>query len=314
MTERKPHVKLITGLVAFGMIVLASGSAPQAQTTSPFASQNTRLAVGLSKSSNAADQSKKPKEINGVIASQPDLRKALGALRTPGASPAPPKLKDLIELIELENKSAPNGLVAFRSLGGGYTRALISGAHGKVGSNDDYDQSKDVSVTLSGLITGYSFNLANRTGSLLVETTAVTTVDGVEIESVDYVWNVQIKAPGYEVHFHSGDATDPFPGTLAFGQSMLDRIADKGFNTKLWAAGAGAIKILSVTINGTPVDPDDPLLRSDPDNCIDMMFALPDNDGDGVPDEDSIPTNIAELQEHSYCLGRCKNPAIVNSK
>jgi hypothetical protein len=188
MIVGKLHVKLLTGLVALGMAAVTSGCARSFLTY-----DTTNLVVGLSRDSDATDPnidpSKKPKEINSVIASQSDLHLALDALREAAGGP-PARLSELLDKIREENNGAPNGLKSFRGLGGGYTQALMSGATKKKGPNGDYDPNIDVSVTLSGLITGYTFNPANNSGFLLVETTAVTTVNGVETESVDYVWNI----------------------------------------------------------------------------------------------------------------------------
>ena len=294
-------------LVALGMTAIVSGcAAPLGTMTHP----ETTLMVGLSRDSDATVQNKTPKEINGVIASQSNLRSSLEALRQ-SPSPPPAKLKDLIGKVRIENSQTPGGLKSFGGLGGGYTHALLSGAKGKVGLNGDFDLNQASTVTLSGLITGYTYNPGNNSGTLDVETTAVTTVGGVETKRRHYVYEIEIHPNGFEVFDHSGNDDDPFPGTLVFDQPMLDRIKDKGFNKKLYVDRGGKIKIESITIsvnNGPPhsVPPGDPLLRSDPDDCIDIMFK--------VPPGGSVPTNYSQLQEHSYCLGRCRRPAIINTK
>ncbi len=307
MTGMHFKSNLTSGLVALAMTAIASGCAAP---PGPMGHDQTTLMVGLTRDSDATVQNKTPKEINGVIKSQTDLRNALDALRESPMLPAP-KLKDLIRQIRLENNQALNGLKSFRGLGGAYTHALLSGAAGMIGPNDDYNPGQSSTVTLSGLITGYTYNPGNGSGTLDVETTAVTTVGGVEVERKHYVYEIDIHPNGYQVVDHSGNDNDPFPGTLVFDQAMLDRVKDKGFNKKLYVDRGGKIKIKSVTIsvnNGppNPVPPGDPLLRSHPDDCIDIMFY--------VPAGGSIPTNYAQLQQHSYCLGRCRRPAIINTK
>jgi len=243
-------------------------------------------------------------DVNVVLKDSEKLKKALKKMRdNDKKSKSKSKLKDLIEQIREEDKAA-KGLKSLRGLGGGYGLALLAGAEKKVGADGDFDPGTTSIVSLSGQITDYSYDPVEASGLLVVKTTS-TVSDGSSTVSTDYIWTVEIKQHGYNVIWHSGDRDDPFPGTLAFDAPMLDRIEQKGFNAKLYASGPGRIKIQSVIKDGQPVGPGDPLLKADPDSCIDMMFKVADNA--------NIPTTLQELGTHGYCLGRCKHPALINT-
>lgn len=231
------------------------------------------------------------------------------------------KLGPLIEDVRNKNANTAGGTNPFKGLGGGYYHTLLRAAKGKVGADSEYDASRTSTVELSGTITDYSFSRNGNKGSgeLTVETYQTVLHDGGIVEVSNYVWTIEINPNGYDIHTHSGNRDDPFPGTLFFDDDMLDRIEDRGFNVKLHASGPGAIKIKNVEKDGFDIEPSDPqyghLLQTSQDDCIDIFLKV-ETDANGDPILDEIPETYVELMadEYSYCLGRCANPAIVNSR
>lgn len=236
--------------------------------------------------------------VNAALQDQTKLRGRLRAMSVKPTPPNPPKLKTLIDDILAEHTPiAP--LPALSGLGGSYGWALIKAAEGKVGANDDFDPGKSSDVALTGEIVEYSYNPANKSGRLVVETTQ--SISGGT--PTEYVWEVEVLPQGFQEIGRTRNPSDPFPGTLAFDAAMLQRIVDKNFRVKLWAKG-GKIKIKSVKENGALLPAGHPFLRTDPQNCIDMMFDA---------DPGNVPTTIGDLGETAYCLGRCAMPALINT-
>ena len=153
----------LSGSIAIGLAFLVTGCETKPTGKAMAAPEPTVLMVGLTNDSNAGKRAKAPRDVSKVITSKAELEAAVAAL-SPNASVPPGKLKQLIRRIENENNKAANGLRSFRSLGGGYTQALMAGAKGKIGANDDYDPNKNVTVELSGQITGYTYNQGNGSG------------------------------------------------------------------------------------------------------------------------------------------------------
>lgn len=129
-----------------------------------------------------------------------------------------------------------------------------------------------------------------------------------------YWWKISVINQGFEVHEHSNDPDDPFPGTLPFDQETKDRIENRGFEFKLWATG-GDIVVDEILVdhnydpnnpNFVALNPNNPnyadLFQSDPASCIDMMFV--DYPPETLPDGAEPPF---------YCLGRCQHPYIINT-
>ena len=147
-----------------------------------------------------------------------------------------------------------------------------------------------------------------------------------------FKWEISVGAEGFTIHDkQAGD--QPFPGTMDFSVPMKTRVELLGFEHKLWAEG-NAISIDKVYHAGNNFDPanwDDPnvwtlipktgggplkkfqgMYDVDQDSCIDLMFVPYKRN---PPSDPPIPINMSELSAPPfYCLGRCKNPPIINTK
>lgn len=269
--------------------------------------------------------------------------KLLAELRPQSSNPGDTnvKLRELIDDVREKNANASGGGVndsgtkPFRGLGGGYYHTLLRAAQGKVKQSDgsyDEDFSVKASVELTGLITAYGFGpdgvhdgKETGSGNLTVDTYQTVKHGSATVEVHNYLWEIEIKNKGYVIHPIQHENApdpdtwtkedwknwDPFPGTLFFSVDMKKRIHEKGFNVKLHARGKNAIKIKSVWKDGFRIRNSNkdlkPLLKPDEDSCIDIFLVVADKN-----DPATIPTGT--LGEHSYCLGRCENPAIINSR
>ena len=121
---------------------------------------------------------------------------------------------------------------------------------------------------------------------------------------------------GFQVE--TKDLRDPgnvFPEFAEASGLAINSIVADGFITKLWASG-DSIMVTKIwrdmnydpqNPNFQPVNENMPqfrrLFEPDPDACLDMMFA-------GTPPM-SLPQDMAPPQ---YCLGRCQNPPVINTK
>ncbi len=103
-----------------------------------------------------------------------------------------------------------------------------------------------------------------------------------------------------------------FCDVMPFSQAMKDRIDLLGFQHKLWAKGADNIESTEVLqkpwggrqfvkIQNTP-GRGAKFYSVGPDSCVDMLFV-------NQPPA-SFPDNF---KPPMYCLGRCENPAIINT-
>ena len=278
--------------------------------------------------------------VNDILSS--DTKDKLRAELEPYSDNSSLPLRDLI--VNVRNKNANpggnNGTAPFKGLGGGYYHTLLRAAQGKIKQSDGtYDENSEASVELSGLITDYGFTPSNNdqttgSGNLAVDTYQTVKHGNAVVEVHNYLWDITIKPNGYVIHKIADlagypspddpdspdlvyppdsvlDNWDPFTGTLFFDRDMKKRIWRLGFNVKLHARGNDAIKIEDVWKDGFRIRNSDKdlkhLKKADANSCIDIFLKVSDKN-----DPATIPTNT--LGEHSYCLGRCADPAIINSR
>lgn len=122
--------------------------------------------------------------------------------------------------------------------------------------------------------------------------------------------------------FHVDEKDVDTPGNVfgdfaSNGGFAVSSLTASGFNWKLWAVGE-TIQVTELYRNNNveanpnnfvKIQPNNPqyehIFALDPSACIDMMFA----DVAGVPQ--TLPPNAAPPY---YCLGRCANPPIINTK
>jgi hypothetical protein len=164
-----------------------------------------------------------------------------------------------------------------------------------------YATESRVGPTISGKIKDYVFDEDDLSGHLAVDTRVYFPWSGI----IDrFHWDIEVRPGTYQVIPHSGDPKNPFPNTVAFDQSKLDDIAQRGLDHKLFAQGPG-IRVRHVY----KIRDDGSIQRypnnhvyyaSTVDSCIDLMFA-------GKPPAIYLPP------QPGYCLGRCAHPAVVNS-
>lgn len=123
---------------------------------------------------------------------------------------------------------------------------------------------------------------------------------------------------GFRVDDKDVDTPGNVFGDFASGGGFaVNSVTASGFNWKLWAVG-NSIRVTKLYRNNNveanpdnfvEIQPNNPkyqhIFDPDPSACIDMMFA----DVDGVPQ--TLPDNA---KPPYYCLGRCANPPIINTK
>ncbi len=245
------------------------------------------------------------------------------------------KLGQLIREVRKRNKDTSKGTMPFKGLGGGYYHTFLNAAELNIDPATDGYTNLEANPELWGRITDFEFTRKSNTdtgsGEMKVATIETYKLGDIIVGMNTFLWEIKINGNAYVIHEIQGGndpdpatwtdsdwaAWDPFPNTLFFSIDMKKRIHDKGFDVKLHARGT-KINVTKLTVNGHVVTGSDkdywPLTLPDKENCIDIFFALGDEDGDGQPDLDKIPTEYQQLTEHAYCLGRCKGPAIVNSR
>jgi hypothetical protein len=179
----------------------------------------------------------------------------------------------------------------------------------------------DVTISLPPTITGkirdYVFDEDDMSGHLAVDTTV--TYLGRAACPLGYLpcprlrtrpvierlhWDIEVRPGTYRVIPHSGIYEDPFPNTVHFSKEKLADIKARGLNHKLFAQGPGirVRHVYKIMDDGSikRFHNNHPYYASTLDSCIDLMFA-------GKPRATHLP-----MQKY-YCLGRCAQPAVVNS-
>lgn len=196
-----------------------------------------------------------------------------------------------------------------------------------------YDGRKKVVVSMEGKVIDYGFKGSvgipgdGKLTVIAAVTYKVIPSQGGSTPKTDgYKWEIKVNNNGFEVHNNCqtsgacGPNDQPFPGTMEFSQTMINRVQTLGFQHKLWAKGTD-IEVVNVwrKKNFQWTDAGDSsywggrlpdasaiwgrLYKIDQDSCIDMMFV------------DPPPKKYTDLQGPPfYCLGRCEQPAIVNSR
>ena len=253
-----------------------------------------------------------PVDLNRVLASEEDLRTALDVL-----FPEVANVDNLGERIRrLQEPDGPSReFEAFQGLGGVMASAIVDAAAATL-TDDKFDPRKRVYVFVWGRIIDYKFRDPRMGGNssgvfnTLTYFTRVTVRPGnttIDSETDAYRWSVSVDAGGFEVvprDFSQPD--DPFPGTMMLSDAMLNRVEFLGFQYKLWAEGT-TITIDSIerkapgTNTFVMIPTSDPRYRKTDSNCIDMMFV-------------NYPASeLGDLKPPLYCLGRCKNPMLINT-
>jgi hypothetical protein len=151
-----------------------------------------------------------------------------------------------------------------------------------------------------GKIHKYYFNDDQKGGYLEVNTEVDTEVGGVT-HTDKYFWAIAVRPGTYRVVDRDDSMPeDPFPDTVEFPMGAYADIVDRHLDQKLFAEGTGIV-VIAVKKNGVLLPFWRPEYASTADSCIDMMFW-------GYPRESELP------QQKYYCLGRCKHPAVINTR
>lgn len=231
--------------------------------------------------------------------------------------PRPSGASDLkwIERIRGEQGGPPSGYL--KGLGGIVSRAFLQGAEQTTSKLPPSNYEQAIELVAHGEIIDYRYN-SDGSGWLEV-ITYYNLSDGPPqrpARTAAYKWRVTVDPGGFTVVDKTPeddpnyDPNNVFPGTIPINAAKAQNLY-----YKLWAKGT-AIKVQSVerdmnVMNGVPnwqPMPESnphfaPLYEPSDDACIDMMFALP-------PPE-VLPAGIAPPL---YCLGRCDQPLIINTK
>lgn len=166
---------------------------------------------------------------------------------------------------------------------------------------------------ISGKIRDYIYDDGEKSGHLAVDTrvetfSSLANLSGGSPFRVEFFhWDIEV-IDIYEVIPRGPDPFDPFPKTVQFPPEALGpngNIRRRGLDHKLFARGKGiVVRHVYRTIGNGPIErlPDDhPFYETTEDSCIDLLFK-------GYPPASELP------RQEFYCLGRCEDPQVVNTK
>ena len=204
-------------------------------------------------------------------------------------------------------QSAKNGPKA-SGLGGISTRSFLRAADHTLDGNNYGHQIKDFSVV--GRLEAYSYDPSGGSCLRVRMTYSVERENG-EGLTFAYRWTVFVRDLLDEPRTGSGSNVFPGAMTLPISAAMAGT-----YDHKLWAINTvddpDNIRVTRVELKtgGGPfrllrqnVPANRPLYEPTVDSCIDMMF-------EGEPPE-TLPSGAAPP---FYCLGRCDDPPIINTK
>lgn len=275
--------------------------------------------------------SMKPSEGNIALSNTGTLRKAIlayGGITNPGGN-----LGSLINQVEAANLASGGNVPGLTGLGGIVGHGFLKLAKEATLGNGNYNHGARVVTSVSGQIIDYEFiqQPGLDVGEGMIEaityvTHSLVTPSGQvpQSETVAYKFKVSVGSGGFTVIRHSGNDSNPFPipagssTSIGFLPETLTRIKSLGFQYKLWAAGT-TIQVTEFAVdedydwNGPPVfetinsshadwEKYRRLFETDDKSCIDMMFV------------DYPPRELNDLSPPFYCLGRCENPLLINTR
>ena len=244
--------------------------------------------------------------------------KLILTLKDFGVAQPPGSIKNWIETIQASN--AP----IMRGLGGISAHALlwtasktVNPGHGGYSQRPGVETYGQIQETCESQ-PGYVYNSSDGSGRLCVTMTTTTTRGNSGITQTNTMkFLVLVAAGGF--HVEEKDLTytnNVFPDFAREAGLSVNSEMASGFNFKLWASGASisvdkAWIFNQATNDFEAIDPvNNPgdakyaaIFDPDPDACIDMMFV-------GDPPAALTSTDRPPY----YCLGRCANPPIINTK
>lgn len=268
------------------------------------------------------------KNINALLESESELEAALKYMAEHDDG-YDRNLGILIDRLMASNLNPDKSAPGFKGINGALGQEFLTIVQTEaLGPSGLYDTETSVIVSMEGQITAYEFDgSADYPGNgKMTVITAVTSrkypsVGRPNPRVVGYKWEIEVVGDAFEVRTHSGNPANPFPNTMTFSQSMLNRVQSLGFRYKLWAEGTNIVvqnvwrkqnfewdRVDMPNYWGQPLPRTGNskwkrLYESDADSCIDMMFVL------------EPPAKFEDLRGPPwYCLGRCQHPGIVNSR
>jgi hypothetical protein len=289
-------------LLTLALLVSTFPNKVAAQTSGPFQQERVKLLVkGMDPDEAMADQAK-------LILTLKDF----GVQRPPGS------IKNWIETIQESNEPVMRGLggVSAHSLLWVASKTVNPG-HGGYSQRPGVETYGQIQEECDGE-SGYSYDSATGSGRLCVTMTTITTRGNSGITQTNAMKiKVTVSAGGFNVEEKDLTFSDNvFPNFAREAGLMVGSGAASGFNYKLWASGntisVDKVWIFDPSINDfreidPATNPGDAmysgLFDPDPEACIDMMFV-------GDPPS-ALPADAAPPY---YCLGRCANPPIINTK
>lgn len=267
-------------------------------------------------------------DFTDILADDAQLR---GAISRIGPHPVPTDDADLIQ--KVRRGGGGNGFEApgLTGVGGLAGHALLDAAEQRL-VGPSLSPKWTAQTTSGGKITNYAYDPATGSGLIYVDTEVRTTAthENPQVppreKSTGYRFQVRVdggfavrgKTPTNDPNYNPNDV---FPNTGI----RINEVKAANFQYKLYATGT-SIKIDRVWVDRTgngsyeEILPTSSgwkaqyknLLEEAPGNCIDMMFAPY---GTTSP---FIPTTYAELMSTGgppqYCLGRCGNPPLINTR
>jgi hypothetical protein len=213
-------------------------------------------------------------------------------------------------------QSRDNVSRGLNGLGGIFGHVLLKAAEAKA-PGGVYSIALKIIIDSRGHIDGYFFDHQTNGGYLNVTTQFTIGLPNGTVDIDRYRYEVEIGNNVFQVL--AKDTTDPnnvFPGS----DIAVNAVTALPFNYKLWAEGPD-IRVVRLWVDHDDDGVFEPnervttgnhgdwrdgyrhILRPDPDACIDMMFIL-------YPPE-TLPPGAAPPY---YCLGRCANPLLINTK
>lgn len=160
-----------------------------------------------------------------------------------------------------------------------------------------------VNYTTVGQLEAYNYSSSGESCLRVRMTTTAERANGNDV-TVAYRWTV---FGNFQVaQRDNNDAMDVFP-TADMGLLKISAVMAGDYDRKLWASGAmiRVTKVERKNGNGpfVPLPLSNPLYQTTAESCIDMMFV-------GDPPV-TLPPDAAPP---FYCLGRCDNPPLINTK
>ncbi len=244
--------------------------------------------------------------MNQYVAVQPGTGKTTKQiLETPNNDAAP--LDEVLAKLGAEGKTRKDKLRNLRDgrytdgLAGIPARSFFNAVRQTLNENSEFRTALNVVTT--GKLEAYHYVEIGESCLRVLMTKTVTTAGG---QSFTFRYRWTIFGEFRVEPRNDNDPTDVFPGadTVKVTKAMADA---NNFQHKMWSRG-NMLKVTRVersfgNISFFLLPASNRFYKITPDSCIDIMFQDP-------PDE----TMPSDAEPPFYCLGRCEDPPIVNTK